>query len=192
MFIGNYRWRSHISSGPKFQEKKLFLCNCCLNVGRCPAEPLTAMWLGGGKQDKGKKSRTSPSCIQHPEHATCRSALTSLLFNPWNTSVSLGHVHFGAQDSHCRWKLGHDVPKHLWRSRRADGKIVHKQKCLSGEGAELLERSWTTGNPWWNSPCRPRLCNTIKSAFVSCQDFSFNPQPTKKWIKLLCLITTGV
>lgn len=35
-FIGNYCWRSHISSEPKFQEKKQLLCNCRLNVGRYP------------------------------------------------------------------------------------------------------------------------------------------------------------
>lgn len=53
-FIGNYCWRSHISSEPKFQEKKLFLCNCCLNVGRCPMEQFAAMWLGGEREKKKK------------------------------------------------------------------------------------------------------------------------------------------
>lgn len=70
-----------------------------------------------GKKKKKVKSRTSPSPIQHPEHATCRSALTLLSFSVHkNIKISLRRMCFGARDVR---KLGRAVPRHLSGQRAA-------------------------------------------------------------------------
>lgn len=61
-------------------------------------EQFAAMWLGG---ERGKKkSRTSPSHIQHPERATCRSALRLLTFLINKIHVLLQDTCTSVQHSH--------------------------------------------------------------------------------------------
>lgn len=49
-------------------------------AGAQRSSSLQCGWEGGVLEGGGNKTRTSPSHIQHPEHATCRSALTLLSF----------------------------------------------------------------------------------------------------------------
>lgn len=161
-FIGNYCWRSHISSEPKFQEKKLFLCNCCLNVGRCPMEQFAAMWLGGEREKK--KSRTSPSHIQHPEHATCRSALRLLTFLIHNKiRVPPGHLRFSAaqpstgakgaqgaaQPSAGVWNYRTHICLWTWASWWA-GDLIKLEQTSCNQIQQLCYHCWVQNHTRWH------------------------------------------
>lgn len=119
--------------------------------------------MAGRGEGKKKKSRTSPSHIQHPEHATCRSALRLLTFLINKIHVLLQDTCTSVQHSHPLGPRG--AQGAAWCSQLGFGTADHTYH-------------WILASGWVGDLIKSKLIVTRHNNFVITAGHSFTPSGT--------------